>query len=388
MINLKKLFLSSIISLFSISYLQDPSFAKENSDQNVSKYILESMPSWYNERYYSPHLNINLMVKEGYTRYEALEIQNQMKDILESDKEFSDMEEASKIKDYKIENVLNALNKSIKNVKVDKKFENNFIPEKNLKNNEFYVVFDLDETLLIQWYKMGEKGDKYHNGKVPSDCLDNIIKPKIEGPDYFSLVPKWEEAFEKISQIPGNKGIILFSAKLDSATHCIMDNIKIKGKPIKNYVKGVFTRNYLIRESEPTKLSKDLRMIDEKLEHVIIIDDNPTRILEKQKKNLRKFPKYNADEYLKAKDKNDEKIKNYFEKLLNVVVDELKESSEYSKNNNISFVDAYFPYSDDGSDELIMLQKQGMTMNQAIDFIRKNRDIFEPDFYVPEKNNN
>ncbi|GIW22722.1 MAG: hypothetical protein KatS3mg068_1729 [Candidatus Sericytochromatia bacterium] len=380
MINFKKLFLNFTISLFFISFISNVSIAKEI---DVSKYILEPMPSWYNERYYNPHLDINLMIKDGFTRYEALEIQNQMKDILDNDKEFLEMEENSRLNDYKIEKVISSLNQAIKNVKENRKFENNFKPEKNLKNYEFYVVFDMDETLLVQWYKMGEKGSKYYTSKVSQNCLDNIIKPKIEGPNYFLMIPKWEEAFDKIYKIPGNKGIILFSAKLDIATHCIIDKLKIKGKPLKDHVKAIFTRNYLIREVEPTKLSKDLRMIDETLEHVIIIDDNPTRILEKQKRNLRKFPKYNADEYLLSKDKNNQKVKKYFENLLDVIVDEIQESAEYARKNNVSFVEAYFPYSDDGSDELIMLQKQGMTLNQAVDFIRNNRKIFEPEFYVP-----
>jgi hypothetical protein len=385
MINFRKLLLIFLILLFPFFNFQNNCFADEDNNQNLAKYILEPMPQWYNERYYNPHLNINLMIKDGYTRYEAIEIQNQMKDILDSDKEFTRMEEEAKINDYRIEKVLNALNTAIRKVKFDKNFENNFKPESNLKNYEFYVVFDLDETFLVQWYKSGEKGSKYYDGKVPSYCLDNIIKPKVEGPDYFSLIPKWEQAFERISKIPGNKGIILFSAKLDTATHCIIDNIKIKGKPLRNYVKAIFSRNYLVRELEPTKLSKDLRIIDETLKHVIIVDDNPTRILEKQKKNLRKFPKYNADEYLKARDVNNIKIKRYFEKLLDVIVDEIEEAYRYSKENNISFVEAYFPYSDDASDELIMLQKQGMTLSQAVDFIRKNNKIFEPEFYVPKK---
>lgn len=347
------------------------------------------MPSWFKERFTEGHLDINKMLKNGYTRLEAVEIQNQMKDILDSDPIFSEIDKAGKATEL-VKNkdtiILQALEKAIKRVKVDKLFESGFKPEP-LKYNEFYVIFDLDETLLDQWYKTGQKGKPYYDFKVP--VIDNIIKPLLTSPDYVILTPGFEKALKDINNISGCKGIIFFSAKLDQATYAITDKIMIDGKPIKKFLKGILTRNYLVRESEPTKLAKDMRIIDESLKHVILIDDNPTRILENQKKYLREFPKFNPDEYLTAKNStHDTKLVNYFEKLLPVVVNEIKEAEKYSLKNKVTFGEAFYPYSTDPSIELIMLEEQGYTRKEAIDFIRKNKNIFDVKFFFYEQKNN
>ena len=91
--------------------------------------------------------------------------------------------------------------------------------------------------------------------------------------------------------------MLVFTAKADSAAHDIIDRLQLDGKPLRSVLKGVFTRNHLTRSSENVKLSKDLRIIDEILAHVVLIDDNPTRILPKQCANLKAFPKYHADAY-------------------------------------------------------------------------------------------
>lgn len=355
---------------------------------NLADFILEPMPDWYNERYTRGHLNIAKMIKSGYSRFEAIEIQNQMKDILDRNPVILGLEKAGKttaMVENKDPYFVAALEMAIERVKKDKVFESGFKPEK-LGENEFYVVFDLDETLLVQWYEAGLKGNNYYDIKVPAVYIDNILKPVLTSPDYVSLTPGFEKTLKDISAIPGCKGIIFFSAKLDTATNAIADQMRIDGKPIRTFIKGLFTRNHLIREEEPAKLAKDLRIFDESLKRVIMIDDNPTRIFEKQKKNLREFPKYNPDEYLKAKHTTkDQKVINYFEKLLPTVVEEIKESAAYARANKMPFAEAYYPYSMDGQAELISLQRQGYNMKDAIDFIRKNKALFEPKFFFYEE---
>jgi hypothetical protein len=377
----KQILLSALLAL-SILGPNNPVYAKDD----LSEYILEPMPSWYSERYTRGHLDINKMIKDGYTRLEATEIQNQMKDLLDNDPVYAEME--SKGQTYEMirrkdQFILQALEIAIKNVKEKKYFESGFVPE-TLKDNEFYVVFDLDETLLVQWYDSGLKGPEYYDYKVP--VVDNILRPVLTSPDYFSLTPGFAKAIKDIREIPGNKGIIFFSAKLDPAAQSVMDQIKIDGKPIRSFLNGVFTRNYLIREQEPPKLSKDLRIFDESLKRVILIDDNPSRILDRQKKNLREFPKYNPDEYLKAKNvTKDKKITGYFENLLPVVVSEIKEAAEYSRKNKIPFAEAYYPYTADAQTELLMIQEQGASLKDALDIVRKNNKLFEPKFFFYEE---
>lgn len=381
MVKKTKKFLSSL--LLSSIFLTLPFTAV--AEENISNYLLEPMPSWYSERFTRGHLDIAKMIKDGYTRAEAVEIQNQMKDLLEKNSEYLKLEEEGNSQNlfkYKSQIVVDTLKQAIKNVKENKYFESGFKQE-TLKPNEFYVAFDLDETLLVQWYEYAEKGQGYYDIKTDTD--DNILRPTLLSPKYVSLTPNFEKTLLEISKIPNNKGIIFFSAKLDTATIDIVNKMKIGGKPAKEFLKGLYTRNYLVRESEPTKLSKDLRIIDESLKHVIIIDDNPTRILEKQKKNLREIPKYNPDEYLKAKKETKNKmISDYYEKLLPIITEEIKESAQYATKNKVSFADAYYPYTMDASAELIMLMKQGYSYKQSLEILRTKKDLFEPKFYFYE----
>lgn len=383
-INLKYFTLISL-SLFSLISNDISAYAKDNKvEENISEYILEPMPGWYSERFTRGHLDIGKMMKSGYTRLEATEIQNQMKDLLDGDQVYQELEKSPETYNMfkkKDEYVLQALKMAIKNVKEKKYIESGFVAEP-LKENEFYVVFDLDETLLVQWYEAGEKGDKYYDFKT--GVKDNILRPTLTSPEYVSLTPGFEKALKDIRNIPGNKGIIFYSAKLDVATNAIVNKMTIDGKPIKSFLKGVFTRNHLIREQEPPKLSKDLRVIDETLKHVIIIDDNPSRILDKQKKNLKEIPKYNPDEYLKAKYSGNKEISNYFEKMLPTIVSEIRESAEYATKNKQSFVESYYPYSMDASAEMLMLMSQGYSNKDAINKIRKDVKLFEPKFYFYE----
>ncbi|MEK7432248.1 MAG: NIF family HAD-type phosphatase [Cyanobacteriota bacterium] len=385
--NFGKILFSFILSTSLLLSVQQKSFAQAN----LSDYIQEPMPEWFSERFAEGNLDINRMIKNGFTRAEAVEIQNQMKDILVADPEYMKMElngDTYNLFKNKDTIVLKALKTAIKNVKENKVFESGFKGNEKLEPWEFYVVFDLDETLLVQWYKIGEKGEKYYDIKTEEN--DNILRPLILGPNYISFTPELEKSLKQINQIKGCKGVIFFSAKLDAPTLQLSENMKIDNKPAKNFLKGVFTRNYLIREQEPTKLSKDLRIIDESLKNVIIIDDNPTRILDKQKSNLREITKYNPDQYLKAKlETNDKKITGYYEKVLPIIVNEIKESAEYAEKNKISFAEAYYPYSMSAQAKILMLIKEGLSMKDSIETIRKDKELFNPGFYfyMPKKDN-
>lgn len=380
--NLKKtlsnLFLATAI-VFSLSN-------KAFSEIDFSQYILEPMPSWYEERFIRGHLDINKMIKDGYTRAEAIEIQNQMKDTLELDPYYLKLEnEGKSYKLFKNKDtlVIKALEKAIKNVKENRYFESGYNPNEKLKANDFYVVFDLDETLLVQWYKLGEKGEKYYDFTINTE--DNILRPLLTSPKYISMNPGLQKMIKELNAIPHCKGVIFFSAKLDKPTLEIVENMKIDGKSVKNFIKGIYTRNHLVRDQDPTKLAKDLRMIDESLKQVIIVDDNPTRLPEKQTKNIRQITKYNPDDYLKAKlDTNDKVTVDYYEKVLPIVLKEIKEADEYATKNKIKFVDAYYPYSMSAQTKLLSIIKEGYSLSEAVDIIRKNKDLFDPQFYFYE----
>lgn len=361
-----------------------PEIQATTLNRSLSKYLLEPMPNWYREGFTRGHLNIPLLIKDGFSRLEAVEIQNQMKDLLESDSEYMTAEkndETVKLFKNQDTHILSALQKAIQKVREEKYFESGFQPQ-SLKAHEFYAVFDMDETLLVHWYQSGEKGPAYYDLKVPT--LDRILRPLLYSPDYISMTPGWEKALLEISRTPGCKGIIIFTAKEDQSSLDLISRLKIEGKPLRGFLKGIFTRNHLVRDNKSVKLSKDLRIIDESLEHVVLIDDNPTRIFPEQQKNLREFPKYNADIYLKSKNSGqDSVVRTFFEKLLPQVTEEIKESVQYSQTHKISFASAFYPYSMEASTEMLTLLGQGYSWSQARELLRTRPEIFEPQFYVP-----
>lgn len=352
----------------------------------IASYIQEPMPDWYAEGFTRGHLNIPVMMQDGYTRLEAVEVQNQMKDLLEAQPAYMQLERQGKSADLfrrRDPLVLQALAQAIRSVKDKHYFESGFHPVP-LQQKDFYVAFDGDETLLQQWYASGAKGPAYAD--LPQVMPDTILHPALVGPGYVSMTPGWEKALLEISRLPGCKGVLLFSAKEDASTQDIVNQLKIGGQPLRAFLKGVFTRNYLVRDSHSVKLSKDLRIIDESLQHVILVDDNATRIFPEQYPNLREFPKYSADAYLNAKNGHgDPRIVSYFDKLLPTVVNELKESDTFSQQHKTTVVDAFYPYSMDGQTEVMMLEKQGYAPAQAIDMLRTARPAFNAPFFVPKQ---
>jgi hypothetical protein len=113
--------------------------------------------------------------------------------------------------------------------------------------------------------------------------------------------------------------------------------------------------------------SKDLRLLDETLQKVIIIDDNPTRII--QNYNLRVPRKYQADQYYTNKI-----AKKAYNLQLKKIAEEIEESVAYMINNpSVYFIEAYLPYTQLGQVALHWLVETGTyTEAAAISYIREN----------------
>lgn len=341
--------------------------------------VLSPLPDWLSKGAGSYYLNMDKMVKsKKYTRLQAAEIQNQMRDCL-----FAKEENPNKHKIF-----LNSCYRNArKQVMEEKKIESGFkiVP---LKKEEFYAVFDLDETLLSQWYKSGQNGSNYID--LPTKLSDWFFwKDTVwESPKYVSFTPGWEKYLKSIAVLANCKGLIVFTAKEDEAAKEIYAFMK-KSSLIGSHLKGLFTRNYLVRNKKVIKPSKDLRIIDPKLKHVVIVDDNPTRLF--QSYNVRVFPKYNADAYLTAKNKKlqtakDINIISYFESLLAQVSFEIIDSANYARINKTTFSSAYFPFSQRGAEVLRSVEKKlPVGYISAVEFIRKNHSLFEPKFYSKNK---
>src|SRR5207244_3025432 len=91
--------------------------------------------------------------------------------------------------------------------------------------------------------------------------------------------------------------------------------------------------------------SKDLRIFDPDLKHVVLIDDNPGRVF--QPKNLRSEPVFNGDIYLNPPQSADQKsdLVRYYDHLLNNVADDIEDSAKAARKMHIPFAQAFLPYS-------------------------------------------
>jgi hypothetical protein len=303
-------------------------------------------------------------MKEGYSRLEAIEIQNSTLDLMAKDRELSFSKAFSKAKSL---------------FQMGKKSESQYLPPASFDNSDFIAVFDLDETALSQWYKSYQKGDAYKD--LCTGVKDVVPSLNLESTDCVVFTPNLNKQFDRIRKLNGCKGIVLFTAKGDDAANAIFDSWTLKDTKAREYFSGFFTRRYLTRGGKVFKPSKDIRLIDKSLKHAIIIDDNVSRLF--QPKNVRVFPKFNADKYLSAKiDKKDKKVIKHYETLLKIIADEIEDSYKYSKKRGISFVKAFYPYSQAGNYCMRMVQDiYGYSKTKSADFVRKYPDLCHPEFY-------
>lgn len=278
------------------------------------------------------YLNIEkAMEKYKISRSEAHEIQNQMRDELFSI--------SGSLSVYNQHAYLDeALKTAIYNVTVLKQFESGFKPT-YLRPGSFYLVLDLDETLLTQWYANGLKPTDKRKAHLGTSTRDKVIRSVdrktgqnlevatiINGPNTVTFRPKLNEFFRQIKKIKGYAGFIIFTAKDDDATWDIINRWKQMSPRLFKDLKGVFTRNYLRYGFDFSKPSKDLRIIDESLKHVILIDDNESRVVQK---NLNyRIPKFNADYfwdiYSAEQSNNTQDEKWIFESVLDFVASTIK----------------------------------------------------------------
>ena len=238
----------------------------------------------------------------GVTRLEATEIQNQMRDELETLAGGVSMVAQRPYLPV-------ALSNSIDSVVRRKQHEGGFKPIK-FESGEFVVVLDLDETLLTHWYELG-KGDGAtrmgtlfppERDTVPvyvDNAGNSLEQPMLKiSPAAVQVRPGVDTFFRKVSLIPGFKGFIMFTAKEDRAAQSLRRVWELAQPELFRKVIGFYGRNHLTFKAGLTKASKDLRIFDETLKHVVLIDDNESRVL--QKELCYQIPKFNADGYLKS----------------------------------------------------------------------------------------
>lgn len=253
-----------------------------------------------------------------------------------------------------------------------------------LASARFIVVFDLDETLLEQGRAQ----------RVPDDCRDFGYTEKEssgeEGPRNVKLNPDWQPLFE---QIRGQGGaIVLFSANIDERTRKVLQTWQWEGKSLLEHpdIVGRFSNSHLSRTrhygkpgpndpAPPTRPiaepSKDLRLFDETLTRVVLLDDNPLRVF--QYRNLRWIPKFRAKHHCAAQGPQraiaQEGLKRFQEELTEAL-------GWLDAHEGATFKRAFLPYTFNGSHALkALLEMTDLDREQAMALIRSQPQLVEVD---------
>lgn len=310
------------------------SYAKANS--SFSAYIESVTDSGFGGTY----LKIEKLMKDfDLSRFEAHEVQNQMRDELEINSgSFSKIVQ----KPYLEKAFSNALDA----VKNRKSYQSGFKPVK-FKAGEFVVVLDMDETLLTHWYKKANQMGTKRKGSLFLTVRDSVVRSVdrktgdslkkaslLLSSNTVQLRPDVVNFFDKVSKLEGFKGFVLYTAKEDKSAWDLYQVWKNSSPELFKNVLGFFTRNYLLFNSSVKKPSKDLRIFDPSLQHVVLIDDNESRVLQKYL-NFR-IPKFNADGYLDSIEAKSDDFTNLHSNVLNFTYDRLKECAGKTRQGAFS----------------------------------------------------
>lgn len=293
---------------------------------NINASELDIISRYSDSSFGGFYLNIEkTMKKYNISRLVAHEIQNRMRDYLEEKaRSYSRVEQKRYLND--------AINFSLSTVIKQQQNEGGYKPI-TFKKNEFVVALDLDETLLSHWYKAGAYKIGTFSTNMP-DTVPSFVDRKsgnsknpelLVSSSYIQTRPNVFHFLNSVSKISGFKGFIIFTAKEDKAAWSIYNKWKKISPQIFKNIIGFYTRNYLKFQKGFNKPSKDLRIFDPNLEHVILIDDNESRIIQKHLNY--KIPKFNADQFIKyASNKNSLiRILNY--KILEHIYDQIFQCS-------------------------------------------------------------
>ena len=325
---------------------------------------IPALPGWV-DKYAGPNeeerrfFNISrLMERFQLARVQAVELQNHYRDLIR-------LEPAP--------GPVDAFNTALERVRRGE-LESRLQPEK-LAKARFIVVFDLDETLLSQYYP----------AKVGEGCHDLAI-PRKDGVRYVKLVPGWQQAFARIQELGG--AVVLFSANVDTLTlenaaYWKLDGVALTEHPA---ISGLLTNSHLVlqeksegvtdpRKGNPVREpSKDLRVFDETLRRVIIVDDNPTRLF--QMRNARIFKKFEAEPFCTT---SDPALRRAFEQAMPTVVQEIEDSVRYMDAQGTGFAEAYLPYTSLGQVTVqFLVDSGGFDRARAIEYVRRNPQAVDP----------
>lgn len=320
----------------------------------LDSYTLARIPDW-SDRYATAdpatdvrYFRIPKLMKDfGLSRFEAVELQNHYRD-------FTTRGVAGP----------EAFTHAVQEVKAGRLGSG--VDLAKLRSAPFIVVYDLDETLYQAFYASGKRGPAWRDLSFDSRGETAYIK----------LRPGWEQALRRVRELGGL--VMIFTARSDDIAESAVSQWRLGDQNIREVIDGFLTKSHLVQQDkadgDPVVFpSKDLRMFDESLERVIIVDDNPRRVVQHHRQRLIK--KFQADPYLAVKNGPEGRsvLTASFEATLPMVVRELEESVAFQRAHpGTSFATAYLPYTMLGQTAVEALVTTGLTTEQARDYIRKN----------------
>ncbi len=170
------------------------------------------------------------------------------------------------------------------------------------------VVFDMDETLLTQWHRISLENPRRTTLVVRNtDYTMSEAKSEVTfAPRGVTIRPGIYKLLHDLAADGRIGNIYFFSARSDVSAEELTQYILTKVPALRRKFGGLLARNHLRLDREPPTPSKDLRIIAPDLRNIILIDDNISRVMQK---NLNfTIPKFNADLYLDAVAKQDRTV--------------------------------------------------------------------------------
>jgi hypothetical protein len=370
----------------------------------LQRVTLAELPEW-TDRWYDTrdpgrrYFAIDMLMAElGLSRAHAAEIQNHYLDALRSDPGLDP-------------NV--AFERAVARAKAGE-FEDRRALER-LAAASVIVVFDLDETLYDQSIVAPTASTLPPRCSLlevpPADAeLERPRDAQPRGARRIALAPAWESAFDRIHAQGGV--VVLFTANLDELTWANLRAWPWRSGSVLDHpaIAGVLTNSHLVRRSRHevpsperddaavgrrrpvwVEPSKDLRVLDESLARVVLVDDNPHRVA--QLDRLRVLPKLDGDALCAPSEPVPPTASGGRERgrraraeaeappALQTIVNEIEDSLRWARAHEVSFAAAHLPHTLMGRVLVDELQAaHGWSRARAIEWVRRHPSRVARDF--------
>ncbi len=306
--------------------------APERAEITLQDFQLSSLPDWAKDGLEEGiYLDIDsLMKRAGFTRLEAVETQSQMREALFVDHALRP--EA-------------AFQRALGRVRSGQ-LDSGWKPVEFKRPGEFVVVVDGDETVFKHWFGSWEQGNYDLEGITPDEAVSGRGE-RVKSARHVRFTPGVEAFVARMRRNPLCRGVVLFSGKRNIPTHEIMARWKFSdGRSAAEHFDGIFGRSHMVLGRRIVVPGKDLRIIDPELKHVVLIDDNPAKVVQHQ--ITRAQPKFDADRYLRAQQNGDREAITYYETLLSNAAEEIERVALDAEKRKVHFSQAFLPYSYSG----------------------------------------